>query len=142
MVERVLVPVDDSEHARGAVEFVRREFPEAAVVLLHVINPTDAGYSAGASFPFTSEDWFEQQEEAAEALLDDLEGLATPDGGEVERVVEVGRPTRTIVEYVEDHDVDHVVMGSHGRSGVTRVLLGSVAENVVRRSPVAVTVTR
>ena len=47
-----------------------------------------------------------------------------------------------IVEYVETHDVDHVVIGSHGRKGLSRVLLGSVAELVVRRSPVPVTVVR
>lgn len=57
-------------------------------------------------------------------------------------VTEFGRPARTIVEYVEDHDVDHVVVGSHGRSGLSRTLLGSVAERVVRRSSVPVTVVR
>ncbi|MFW6265865.1 MAG: universal stress protein, partial [Halanaeroarchaeum sp.] len=44
--------------------------------------------------------------------------------------------------YVEETDVDHVVIGSHGRSGVGRILLGSVAERVVRRSPTPVTVVR
>lgn len=141
MVERVLVPVDESEHARRAVEFVLEEFPEAAVVLLHVINPADTGYGGGASLPFTSEDWFEREEERADALLDELETVA-PDETTVERVVEVGKPTRIIVEYAEERDVDHVVMGSHGREGMTRALLGSVAETVVRRSPVPVTVTR
>lgn len=142
MVDRVLLPVDDSDQARRAVEFVRDEFPAADVVLLHVINPVDASYAGGAAFPFSSEEWYQQREDAAEALLDDLEGLATPDGGPIERAIEAGRPTQTIVEYAEDHDVDHIVMGSHGRSGVTRVLLGSVAETVVRRAPVPVTVTR
>jgi nucleotide-binding universal stress UspA family protein len=47
-----------------------------------------------------------------------------------------------IVTYADENDVDHVVLGSHGRKGLTRVLLGSVAEAVVRRSPVPVTVVR
>ena len=59
----------------------------------------------------------------------------------LERAVEGGKPTRVIVDYAEDEFIDHVVMGSHGRQGVSR-LLGSVAKTVVRRSPVPVTVTR
>jgi nucleotide-binding universal stress UspA family protein len=140
MPERVLVPVDDSAPARAARDLARRAFGDATLVLLHVINPAEAGYSARAGFPSFSEDWFDQQENRAEALLDDLAG-PVPDRP-VERVVEVGRPTRTIVEYAEDNDIDHVVIGSHGREGVSRLLLGSVAEAVVRRSPVPVTVTR
>jgi nucleotide-binding universal stress UspA family protein len=63
-------------------------------------------------------------------------------GREVETAIEVGSPARTILAYVDDHDVDHVVMGSHGRSGVSRLVFGSVAEQVMRQSPVAVTVVR
>ncbi|MFC6988838.1 universal stress protein [Haloplanus sp. GCM10025708] len=54
----------------------------------------------------------------------------------------VGKPEREIVDYVDQEDVDHVVMGSHGRSGLDRLLLGSVAETVVRRVRVPVTVVR
>jgi nucleotide-binding universal stress UspA family protein len=56
--------------------------------------------------------------------------------------VVVGRPAREIVDYADENDIDHVVMGSHGRSGVSRIVLGSVAENVVRKSSVPVTVAR
>jgi nucleotide-binding universal stress UspA family protein len=60
----------------------------------------------------------------------------------VRTVHEVGHPARTIVEYAADETVGHVVIGSHGRVGVSRLLLGSVAEKVVRRSSVPVTVVR
>jgi len=56
--------------------------------------------------------------------------------------VVVGRPAREITDELESGEYDHVVMGSHGRSGVSRILLGSVAETVLRRSPVPVTVVR
>ncbi|PSP95492.1 universal stress protein UspA [Halobacteriales archaeon QS_4_62_28] len=142
MGKRILVPVDSSEQAKEACEFVRSEFPEATIVLLHVINPTEAGYSAQASIPSFSEEWYEQQQATAEQLFDELiGGLDTTETG-VERVVEVGRPTNVIVDYADDHDIDQVVMGSHGRSGVSRILLGSVAETVVRRASVPVTVAR
>ena len=53
-----------------------------------------------------------------------------------------GKPAREIVSYAEKGDVDHIVMGSRGRSGLSRLLLGSVAETVVRRAPTPVTVVR
>jgi nucleotide-binding universal stress UspA family protein len=53
-----------------------------------------------------------------------------------------GDPANEIVAYAEETDVDHIVVGSHGRSGLSRVLLGSTAEKVVRRSPVPVTVVK
>lgn len=142
MGKRILVPVDGSEQAHEACDFVIREFPDATMVLLHVINPAEAGYSAQASIPSFSEEWYEQEKQRAEALFDDIETEAEQFDVPVERVIEVGKPTRTIVEFARDNDVDQIVMGSHGRSGVSRMLLGSVAETVVRRSSVPVTVTR
>ena len=70
------------------------EFPEAEVVLLHVIDPGHADYAGCTSLPVSSEEWFERREAAAEELLDDLEGLTTPDGGPVERVIDVSPPTK------------------------------------------------
>jgi nucleotide-binding universal stress UspA family protein len=142
MVKQVLVPVDGSEQAHQACAFVIEEFPDAEMVLLHVINPAEAGYSAQASIPSFSEEWYEQAQANAETLFDEVEQLTAESNVTTTREVEVGKPVRTILEYAEDRAVDHIVMGSHGRSGVTRVLLGSVAESVVRRSPVPVTVVR
>jgi nucleotide-binding universal stress UspA family protein len=143
MSKRILVPVDGSDQAADALAFVVEEFPDATVVLLHVVNPAEAGYSAQASVPSFSEEWFEDQKASAEHLFDEFEEDAYEAGTtDVERVLEVGRPTQTIVEYAEDNDIDQIVMGSHGRSGVSRILLGSVAELVVRRATVPVTVVR
>lgn len=56
----------------------------------------------------------------------------------VETELEDGSPARTIIEYADEEECDVIVMGTHGRSGVDRLLLGSVAERVVRRSPTPV----
>ena len=141
MGTHILVPVDGSEQAGNACAFVAEEFPEASVTLIHVINPAEAGYSIEASLPSASEEWYESQKDNAESIFEDLAAEYFPDQ-EVETTVEVGKPTRVIVEYAGENGVDQIVMGSHGRSGVSRILLGSVAETVVRRSPVPVTVTR
>lgn len=137
----ILLPVDGSDQAREACEFVADRFPDDDVTLLHVINPVEAGYSVQASIPTYSEEWYERQQERSEEILDEMASIAG-EARTVERVTEVGKPTNTIVRYAEEHDVDQIVMGSHGRSGVTRILLGSVAETVIRRSPVPVTVVR
>jgi nucleotide-binding universal stress UspA family protein len=142
MVKHVLLPVEDSEQSAAACAFVAREFPGARVTLLHVIDPTEAGYSIQATVPSYSEEWYEREKAAAEELLDEYAAELGTDDHDIERVVEVGRPTSTIVEHAAENGVDQIVMGSHGRSGVTRILLGSVAETVVRRSPVPVTVVR
>jgi nucleotide-binding universal stress UspA family protein len=142
MGKRILVPVDGSEQAHRAFEFVAEEFGDAEVVLLHVINPAEAGYSAQASIPSFSEEWYESEQAAAEELFAEIAELADGTELSIERETEVGKPIRAIVEFADETGVDQIVMGSHGRSGVTRILLGSVAEAVVRRSPVPVTVVR
>jgi nucleotide-binding universal stress UspA family protein len=142
MAKRVLIPMDSSEQAWEACEFAMDEFGDAELVLLHVIDPAEAGYSAQASIPSFSEEWFEQAKSRAESLFENVREEATPRGVTVESEVVVGRPAREIVDYADENDIDHVVMGSHGRSGVSRIVLGSVAENVVRKSSVPVTVAR
>ncbi|WP_262180315.1 universal stress protein [Haloarcula laminariae] len=143
MSRRILVPVDGSDQARTATEFAAETFPDDAIVLLHVINPAEAGYSAQASVPSFSEEWYEQRQTEARERFDELEAVVREAGVEtVETVIEVGRPTTAIVDYADDNDIDQLVMGSHGRSGMSRILLGSVAETVVRRANVPVTVVR
>lgn len=142
MIDRILVPVDGSEQADEACELVFEEFPDATLVLLHVINPAEASYGAQASVPSFSEEWYEEEKERAETAFADIEQRASEHGVAVEHAVEVGKPSRVIVDFAEEHDIDHIVMGSHGRQGVSRILLGSVAETVMRRSPVPVTVVR
>jgi nucleotide-binding universal stress UspA family protein len=142
MADRVLVPVDGSEQSDHACELALEEFPGATLVFLHVINPVEASYSTQVSIPSRSEAWYDQQKEQAHEYIDDVAARAEERGVETERAIEVGKPTRKILQFAEENDIDHVVMGSHGREGVTRILLGSVAETIVRRSPVPVTVVR
>lgn len=140
----VLVPYDESDGSERALEHTLEQYPDATVTLLHVVDLVDAGYASpvDGTVPGFWEDWFENEKASSERLLEEGRERATEAGVDVRTETVVGRPTRAINEYVAEHDVDHVVMGSHGRSGVTRVLLGSVAEGVVRRAPVPVTVVR
>jgi nucleotide-binding universal stress UspA family protein len=138
MVERVLIPVDGSDASREALSFAIDEWPDAAFVLLHVVDPVAKGFSR-SFVPSQNEEKFREVMADAESLLDSYE---LPDGTAVDARVEVGRPAETIVEVAEDARTDLVVLGSHGRKGVQRLLLGSVSEAVARNAPVPVTIVR
>ena len=140
MPRHVLVPVDGSPQSLQAIGFVSAEWDDVDVTLLHVINPVQAGYRAGV-LPSGSEEWFREAKSEAEEILDEARAQLEV-GGDVETAIEVGRPAATIVEEARERDVDHVVVGSHGRRGVSRLVLGSVAEHVARRSPIPVTIVR
>jgi nucleotide-binding universal stress UspA family protein len=142
MADHVLLPLDGSPQSWAALEHALAEHPEARLTLLSVINPMDAGYSAETALPSAAEEWYESAKAAARERFEEAAEMAAERGVSVDTVLEVGRPSRVIVEYADEHDVDGIVMGSHGRKGVSRILLGSVAEAVVRNSPVPVTVVR
>jgi nucleotide-binding universal stress UspA family protein len=142
MPPHVLVAYDDSAQAEAALEFVLDSFPDAHVTLLTVVDPVDTGSRRRIALPPFGDQWLERAREDATDVLDAAADHVRDADVDVDTEIEVGRPANTIVGYAEDHDVDHVVMGSHGRSGVTRILLGSVAEAVIRRSSVPVTVAR
>jgi len=137
MAHRVLVPYDGSEQSENALAYALDDFPESEVTVFHVVSPL-AGHAGTGGYTETG---YRQAVAAAEALVG-AAAESAPDGREPHTEVTVGRPVKRILAYVEDGSFDHVVMGSRGRDGPRRLLLGSVAETVVRRSPVSVTVTR
>ncbi|MFC6615786.1 universal stress protein [Halopenitus salinus] len=137
MAKRILVPVDGSEESDRAVEFAAEEWPDARITLLHVINPARSVSGAEMGVSGLTEDWYENAERNAETLLSETVERADIDA---ETLVEVGRPVHTILEAADDFD--GIVIGSQGRTGLSRVLLGSVAEGVVRKAEIPVTVVR
>lgn len=140
--EHVLVPLDGSPLAEDALEEVLTAF-ESRITVLNVITPLDSHMSEGGVVE-PGEDRLESARERAERLADHATEQAAAMDRTVETVVETGDPAETILDYVDAHDVDHVVMGSHGqdRRAVVRRLLGTVATKVVGEAPVTVTVVR
>jgi nucleotide-binding universal stress UspA family protein len=80
--------------------------------------------------------------ERAESVVESVAERAADAGVETVTAVEPGVPDDVVVEYAADHDCDLVVMGTHGRTGLQRYLLGSVTERTVRRSSVPVLTVR
>jgi len=139
-MKRVLVAYDGSKQADAALDHALAEFPDAELHVVTVIDPAEATYASTEEMPAVADGWHEEATEEAERILAE----AVDRAGDRELVTDkvVGRPGPSVVEYAEEHDVDQIVTGSHGRTGVSRLLLGSVAETIVRRSPVPVTVIR
>lgn len=140
MGDRILVPYDGSNSSEAALRFSFEKFPDANVVVLHVVEPF-AEHTEAGSEAYRGE-WGETAGEYATETLERAKDIATEYDRDVETAWRYGRPGNTILEYTEEETIDHVVMGSHGRSGLDRLLLGSVAETTMRRSPVPVTVVR
>lgn len=137
MSRRILVPVDGSPKSMAGLDHALTTYGDEDVVVLHVITP----HEAEDPLP-EADDWYDDARDAAEGVLDDARAAAADHGVEVTTEIEVGEPWRAIVEYADAHDVDHIIMGSHGRDAESQVPLGSVAETVMRRASVLVSVVR
>jgi nucleotide-binding universal stress UspA family protein len=138
MYSKILAATDLSESSlpavRTAIELARRLGAEVAV--LHVSEPA---YPANHWFvPHIGEDAetlgtiIAREIETARAKLDEQVAAA---GGGAQLLVRVGRPAAIIVETARDLGYELIVLGTHGRKGIEHVILGSVAERVVRVSP-------
>ncbi|QRV16765.1 universal stress protein [Haloterrigena salifodinae] len=137
---KVLVAYDGSAPAQKAVEYAFDEYADEEIILLRVVELAD-GYTE-ASIRAIQDLLDDREEEAAARLREDLMELVDTSGVDFQMDVASGDPAREVVEYAEENDVDHILVGSHGRQGVSRILLGSVAERIVRRAPVSVTLVR
>lgn len=138
----VLVPLDGSPLADAALDEALELF-DCRVTVLNVVTPIDAAMSEGGVLD-AGEDRRESARERAESVAERAKTRASAADRTVETVVETGDPAEHILAYADEHDVDRIVMGSHGgqRSGLARRLLGTVATTVVGQAPVTVTVVR
>jgi len=139
-IHRILVPTDFSEPAHAALRWaatLAREF-DSQLYLLHVV-PEPYAYPWGTELStLPLGDILAQSEEAARQRLGELAAESKlPSARVVTRAV-VGTPVDQVLALVKDEQIDLIVLGTHGRGLVGHLLLGSVAERVVRRSPVPV----
>jgi nucleotide-binding universal stress UspA family protein len=140
MPDHVLVGFDGSPLSERALTYAIETFPDTPITTIYVINPIDSVIDVETGGLPVAEDWYDSANDHATSIHTTATDLAATRDTELHTVTEVGKPARAILEYASDHDVDQIVLGSHGRSGITRTLLGSVAETVTRRAGVPVTI--
>lgn len=145
MYNKILVPLDGSELSECSLEHVREiakgcQVPE--VVLLAVVEKYErAGFSWGGvvAEQQLAEEARKMEAKASEYLKKVAQGL-TKEGLFVETRILSGSAPEAILDYAKENNVDLIIMSSHGRSGVARWAIGSVADRVLRYSSVPVMV--
>lgn len=140
--EHILIPTDGSEHARAAATHAMAiaDRYDATVHALSVvdINAVSGAYDAGPAIP----DLLGSLEAGCERAVNSVADMGEDHGVEVLPKVQRGTPYRVINEYVDDRGIDFLTMGTHGRAGLERYLVGSVTERTLRTSDVPVLTVR
>jgi nucleotide-binding universal stress UspA family protein len=136
-IRTILHPTDFSDSARPAFDLacaLARDYA-ADLLVVHVVPPSRVFAPDGIAVPFPAEEPYE-----ARARLAQLHP-ADPDVKTDHRLLE-GDPTEQILKAARDANADVIVMGTHGSSGLMRLLVGSVAESVMRKAPCPVLTVR
>ena len=142
-IKGILFPTDFSDGSaqalQYAVEFAKKY--SAKLYIIHVIY--DMAKGSGLYVPHVSMDQlYKDIQEGAKKELDNFGVEALESMKNVERIVMTGVPHHEIVEFANKNKIDVIVIGTHGRTGIDRLLFGSTASQVVRNSPCPVLTVR
>jgi len=151
--DKILYPTDLSDVAGKAVDYLKRLKAAGAkeIVVLNVINQriVDTISTINSVAYFHDGRYIEDPEKAIEKLIEERKSRMAPIVGELEEagfrvkmMVRLGNPRREILQVEKEEEVSAIVIGSHGRSNVAEMLIGSVSEKVIRRSTVPVLVIK
>lgn len=142
-IKRILFPTDFSEGSAHALPYAvdMAKHYGARLYIIHVIY--DIAKTTGWYVPHVSMDEvYRDMEQAAKKELDkcwieEIKGFK-----DIERSVVTGVPYEEIIKFVNENKIDLIVMGTHGRKGIDRILFGSTAAQVVRNAPCPVLTVR
>ena len=143
---KVMLAIDDSRFCAAAVRMVLAQNPpgDTTVKVLHVVEPLMTPYypELGPPYPVSLEDLNKTRLKVGRALAARVTKRIRDAGFEAEQDVRLGPARSTIVDVAAKWRADLIVMGSHGRQGLKRILLGSVSEHVARHAPCSVEIVR
>jgi len=131
-IHGILCPVDFSDASHKSVRYAR-EFAAAmgaSIYLLNVVEPRPMAVDITLNYVPLEEDLEIAAHEDLEVILKELHAL----GLTASSSVELGNPAEVILEKAAEADINLVIMGSHGKKGLSRLIMGSVAETVVRKA--------
>jgi nucleotide-binding universal stress UspA family protein len=142
MYQKILAPLDGSEFSECSLQHVKAiatgcQVPE--VILLRVVEPIHAQeLAAYAEASIDTSKIFWEMQDAARKYIGKVTVDLKKGGLNVQGVVTTGWSAQAILDYAMDNKVDLIIMSTHGRSGPSRWLMGSVTDKIVRHSPVPV----
>jgi nucleotide-binding universal stress UspA family protein len=141
---KVLLPIDDSRCSEAATQSLLQQFrPEnAELCVLHVVEPLLLIPYPYVAQVETLQAAQEERLKEANELVRRTEEQLVKAGFQVQTAVEEGDPRSVILDYAARWNADLIVIGSHGRKGLDRFLLGSVAESVARHAHCSVQIVR
>jgi nucleotide-binding universal stress UspA family protein len=143
-IRSILAPTDFSAHSERAVRYAcgLAERLGAELHLLHVLSEIVPAGPDPLLMPVMPPEYYEENEQRAKETLDRLLDPAWGRPTSVVTAVRWGSPVEAIVAYAAEPKLDLVVIATHGRTGLSHVLLGSVAERIVREAPCPVLTIR
>ena len=154
MYQKIMVPLDGSEVAECVFPHVQAFITGCktnTIVFVRVIEPTPSGFR-GASSATSKENlekilvhtkkFEEERKTSAEGYLKAVMGRIKPNGVTFQTEVIVGKTAEGLIDYAESNDIDLILIATHGRSGVSRWVRGSIADRVLRASKVPVLMVR
>lgn len=142
MFTNIVCPVDFSEYTEGILRYavsIAKKY-DARLHLLHVI-PNLNYFTPYESF-LTPENLVLIEKNIEKEIEKDFEKIVKNIDMPVKKIIKTGVTFVEIIDYVKEENIDLVVMGTHGRSGIEHILIGSVAEKILRRSPCPVLTVR
>jgi nucleotide-binding universal stress UspA family protein len=143
-LHRILVPMDFSKHSHNALTYAAA-FAEkfgAEIYLLHVVQNLAVFFPDVVALTTPPETSGEELAAAARSALERVVKESRPGDIKVHGEVRQGTPFYEIVRFAQEKNIDLIVMGTHGRTGLVHVLMGSVTEKVVRKAPCPVLTVR
>lgn len=142
-LQRLLLPTDFSDYARAAVDYActLAEKFHAELHLVHVLE-THISTIPQMSMAFAMPQYSEEARQAADKTLHEYLDAEWVKNQHVLHAVLKGEPFLEIIRYAREKDIDMIVLATHGRTGLAHVLMGSVAEKVVRMAPCPVLTVR
>ncbi len=133
-IKKILVPIDFSEHSFNALEYAKilAEKFNAELILLNVIEPVvfTADLTMGQiNIPAIESELVQKSDEKLKEIIEKLKGKFNVKGA-----VRIGKPYVEIIEFSKNENIDLIVIGTHGHTGVEQFLFGSTAEKVIKKS--------
>jgi len=145
MFEKILYPTDFSEVSKKALDHIKKLKDAGAkeVVVLHVIDEREAEYIAHLPEASIDIEKLEEKREArAKEEVQAIEKELKASGFTVKTIIKKGFPFTDVLKAEQEEDVSVIVLGSHGKSCISGMLLGSLSEQVIRKSSKPVLVVR